>query len=425
MKKIVFAFTMICVLAFLTVPVLAGSPETYDSVVVGKSDPAYDVKVVQDAVDKGGVVLLKGTFDFGTDGRVNIKNDVKILGKTDNQGKPLTKIKGGFWTFHSPLPSQLPPEVPGPKITIQGIHFDGALWAPILLAYSSGATITSNKITNVRPKVIDEPIFGKSGLNRQQGIVCSSSYVQPKKTRKYQPGSLTGLLTIADNDIDMANEAPTKTLAQGVMVLWTTGVTAQILRNTVLNVSRNSIETLENFLGQDGSGMIVIKDNKIVTPTVGIPVPTPATPDGIVAGWFLDITGGADPVRNSKIIIMDNYIEARGDTSIGIILLSNGGVVASNNIVMKCGPKAIGVFQAGSDGFIANNDIKGSGLCAILVRPLKALKGSRNTIALNKLSSFKSSMANVILKGDNNVVAGDCGKVVSAGKNNQILGKKK
>jgi hypothetical protein len=52
--------------------------------------------------------------------------------------------------------------------------------------------------------------------------------------------------------------------------------------NTIVNCSRNSIEMLDNYLGQDGSGMIIVKDNKIVTATEGITIPSPVTPNGIV-----------------------------------------------------------------------------------------------------------------------------------------------
>ena len=127
--------------------------------IVGQNNPTIDVQAVQRAVDQGGTINLKGTFDFGNEGRVNITKDVKLIGETDNGGKPVTKIKGGFWTFHSPLPAKLPPEVQGPKITIQAIHFDGALWTPIYLAYSSGATIANNKMTNIRPKVMRRTDF--------------------------------------------------------------------------------------------------------------------------------------------------------------------------------------------------------------------------------------------------------------------------
>lgn len=118
--------------------------------IIGRDNPEVDVQALQAASSHGGEILLKGVFNFGDRGRMNITRDVKIVGERDNGGKPITKIKGGYWTFHSPLPTILPPKDPGPKIMIQSIHFDGALWAPVFLAYCNGATISNNKITNVR-----------------------------------------------------------------------------------------------------------------------------------------------------------------------------------------------------------------------------------------------------------------------------------
>ena len=181
----------------------SSGPAEAQITILGQNNPAVDIQAVQKAVDQGGTIILKGTFDFGDKGRVNITKDVKIVGETDNKGSHLTKIQGGFWTFHSPLPSQLPPEVAGPKITVQNIHFDGALWGPIHLAYSSGTTITNNKIMNVRPFVATPEI------NLQVGILCGTYFVQPSEKRKYQPGAFTGFLTIGDNDIDMASVSST------------------------------------------------------------------------------------------------------------------------------------------------------------------------------------------------------------------------
>ena len=93
--------------------------------VVGKNNAAYDVKAVQEAVNKGGTVLLKGIFNFCPKGQVKIKNDIEVMGEHDTEGRPLTKIKGGFWTFHSPLPStELPIPGTGPKMKIKNIHFE-------------------------------------------------------------------------------------------------------------------------------------------------------------------------------------------------------------------------------------------------------------------------------------------------------------
>jgi hypothetical protein len=393
-------------------------------IIVGQNNPTVDIRAIQKALDQGGPINLKGTFDFGDKGRVNITKDVMIVGETDNRGNPITKIKGGFWAFHSPLPAKLPPEVPGPKITIQGIYFDGALWAPIYLAYSSGATIRGNKITNVRPILSEEPIFGKTGLNRQQGIACSPVYVQPLATRKYQPGAFTGLLTIVDNEIDMINEDPTKTMAQGVFVLWTTGITARISRNIVNNCSRNSIELIDNYLGKDGSGMVVIEDNKIVTAPTGLPVPTPFTPIGILGGWFLDMTGAVDPMRNIKYTIINNAVRVRGEASIGICPFADGAVVASNGILAEGGAFVLAI--ANSNGYVAHNKIEGVGRHAMSIRPFGPLKASKNVFVGNDLRQFKASLCDVALEKDSkdNVVCGSSGTVVDQGSGNQIEGLK-
>ena len=84
----------------------------YDSVVTGKGNPWSDIEAVQQAVDQGGSVLLKGTFVFGRAGKVIISKDVNIYGETDAQGIPVTKIRGGLWTFQTKLPEQLPPPSP-------------------------------------------------------------------------------------------------------------------------------------------------------------------------------------------------------------------------------------------------------------------------------------------------------------------------
>jgi hypothetical protein len=387
--------------------------------IAGQNNPTVDIQAVQKAVDQGGTVNLNGTFDFGDKGRVNITKDVKIVGEIDPKGNPLTKIKGGFWTFQSPLPSQLPPEVPGPKITVQNIHFDGALWCPIYLAYSSGATIANNKMTNVRPMPIPVPMFGRTGVFLQSAIVCGPFL---EKGSKYQPGAFTGQLIITDNEIDLYNENPVNTMGTGIWVFWTTGVNAQIQDNTIFNCSRNSIEMLDNNLGQDGNGMIIIKDNKIVTAIEGISIPTPQTPNGILVGWFMDMSGGLNPQRNIKHVVVNNAIRTRGKTSSGISALTDG-VVIINNAILSEGTEAIGLGIYSSDGYIAYNRMEGaSSRPAMLVRPVKPLKGSKNVFVENDLRQLKSSTADVVFEKDacNNLFIGPSCKVNDLGSNNSI-----
>lgn len=91
---------------FLAMTIFSVNSAEAQITILGKNNPTIDVQAVQKAVDQGGTVELKGTFNFGTEGRVNITKDVKIIGETDNIGNPITKITGGLWTFHSPLHPQ-------------------------------------------------------------------------------------------------------------------------------------------------------------------------------------------------------------------------------------------------------------------------------------------------------------------------------
>jgi hypothetical protein len=234
----------------------------------------------------------------------------------------------------------------------------------------------------------------------QQGIICNPGYGQTWETRKYIPDAFTGNLIIEDNDIDLTNEVPTKTMSQGVLVIWTTGINAYIQRNTVINCARNSIEAIDNYLGKDGSGMIIIKDNKIVNSVEGIPVPTPATPNGMVVGWFLDISGGLDPQRNIKYVVVNNAIRTRGKTSVGIAAFTDG-VVVVNNAIFSEGTEALGLGVRSSDGYIAFNKIEGAGSRpGIHVGTWKPLKGSKNVFIDNDLSKFKGLTADVLFDKD-------------------------
>jgi hypothetical protein len=157
--RMIYAFIRIC----LALPLfLTAVPADAQIVVEGKNGPAVDVRAVQAAVDQDGKVVLKGAFDFG-EGRVTITKDVSIIGEPDQQGAARAKIKGGYWTFHSPMPAQMPPPAPGPRIAIRHIDFDGALWTPIRVARASGVSISGNRITNVN--VRPHPRRGRASIS--------------------------------------------------------------------------------------------------------------------------------------------------------------------------------------------------------------------------------------------------------------------
>ena len=419
MKKLVYVFTLISIVAFWTMPALAASPQSFDSVVVGKNDPPHDVKAVQDAINQGGTALLKGTFDFGKKGRVIIKKDITILGEVDKEGNPLTRINGGFWTFFSPLPSkESPPKVPGPKVAIRGIHFDGAIWTPLHFPYTSGAEISSNKITNVLPFEVPRKWPGGKTLMLHAGAYFGTYFVQRKKIL---PGAATGKLIFTNNRVDLKNQNPTKILGHGALFLWTWGADILVSGNYITNVSRNSIETIDNYLDENGRGTVTIENNKIVTATEGIPFPGPATPSGIVAGWVFDRSGGTDPSRYCKIRILNNRIEARGKTARAIRLSCDKVVVGFNDIVVGGGPKAAGIGLTGSDALIAKNTFKGSGAFAISTNKRGPLTACRNSFVWNDISGFKGGVAHVAFRGNDNFILGSSCKIVDSGQNNRKL----
>ena len=309
-------FLRLCIIfAFVLMPTTILATQ-YDTEVTGQNDPSMDVTAVQKAVDQGNSVLLKGTFDFGADGSINISKDVNIYGETDTQGGPATVIKGGKNNFHTQMQQQ-PPQSPGPKVVIQNISFNGAAFTAISLPYCSGVEIVNNKISNL--KAMPQLVFGQKGMFQHQAISFFGFAITPNGAPTFLPGAITGTIKITDNEIDMDNDKPEKTMAQGVFILGTTGANIHILRNQVSNCTRNSIEVLDNYQGADGSGMILVENNKITTANKGIPLPTPQTPNGIVVGFFLNMSAASDPTKYTKTIVVDNEITTQGDTSWGIV----------------------------------------------------------------------------------------------------------
>lgn len=115
MRRYCIAFL---VLTALLSPFFSVAGQT--STVYGTNNPAVDVPAVQSAVDQGGLVILKGTFDFGNDqgnhiivpGRAGAAQDVKgkstifiykknvtISGVKNAKGNLLTVVKNGMPAF--------------------------------------------------------------------------------------------------------------------------------------------------------------------------------------------------------------------------------------------------------------------------------------------------------------------------------------
>jgi hypothetical protein len=392
----------------------AAEEEASARVVVGQGDPAIDLPAVQAAVSAGGRVKLMGTFDLGPAGTVLITRDVAISG-----GLGAT-VKRGFRSFYSPLPGGAVPSAPGPAISIQNLTFDGATWSPIHLAYARSVTVRHNRIRNVKPY---QPTGLAFGL---QGGILVTTYFQSANKAQVFPGALTGEIDVRDNELDMTGAAPLGTLCQGINVVRAWGASIAVRGNTVLACSRSSIELIDNHLDERGKGHVLITRNRIQTATSGIGWPTPQTPDGIVAGWFYDITGATDPARNPRYHVVQNWIDARGVDATGIYSSSAGALLEGNRISLG-GERAYGIATSAPETRLTGNVVTGEGLWAFGVfayPPVPSLVPTGVTSTCDRVREFTARNTagfDFLLKGNHNTVIGFNGTVLDGGTDNRIL----
>lgn len=353
----------------------------------GTGDASKDVAAVQAAVDAGGTVRLRGTFDFGDKGRVSLRRDVELI------GAPGATIKGGFFPFSSPLPEAGQGSAPGPKIAIRNLKFDGALYGPINIGSAREVAITGNRISGLRAFALPLPNIPDG--QAMSGVFVGTAWsTPPGGKRQYLPGVLSGKVTIEDNVIELAPAQPAKTLGYGMMVQYTTGMDASIRRNTITGATRTCIEFIDNFRGPDGSGRVVIADNRLQTNTEGLPFPGAQTPNAVLVGYFADRAAAADPARAMEHVVENNVIETRGATSMGVAALAPRTRVTGNRIT-SAGEKSTAVLIAGPDMVVSGNKMSGRGASAVAVNGFGEIKGARNRLADNDLGAFQPTNVHV------------------------------
>jgi hypothetical protein len=405
--------TLLIILVFLTAPARA------DQTVTGTGDPSQDVKNVQAAVDQGGHVILRGSFDFGPDGRVKITRDTRIQGEADGVGEPLTRIIGGFWTFYSPLPvNGAPPAGKGPLISVRTIRFEGAKGTPLHFPHVGGLDVRGCTVAHVAPQELAVKWSGGDTLPFAAGVVVGNRLDSPSKRIKR---AAIGVIRIEDNRFYMGVDNPTHTAGYGVMADWTWGADLGIKGNLITKASRNGIEALDNILDSKGQGTIAIENNRIITADAGVEYPHKYGPNGIVAGWYFETAGGTDLTRNNRLVITGNRIEGRAEASTGMLLYANDIVASCNDIVMAGGTEARGIVQTGSRGFFANNRVRGEAHYALYCYPFESLTATANTFAWTELSDFTGIKSQVLLGGAVNVLIGTPPALIDRGKGNRVV----
>jgi len=407
----------VIILAFICL--LTAYPALAEETIVGTGNPEQDIANIQKAVDGGGTIVLQGDFDLGTDGRIKITKNVRIRGEKDSQGEPTTTLSGGYWSFYSPLPVKgAPPSGKGPLIAIHSIHFDGAKGTPLHFPHVGGLDVRGCTVSNVKPQQINVKWTGGETLSFQAGIVVGNRLDNRSKRLKR---AALGTIKIVNNRFSMDTDNPDTVAGYGIMVDWTWAAQISITNNIINEAARNGIEVLDNVIGPKGEGSITIDKNRITTPEDGIPFPHKYGPNGIVAGWYFDTSGGANFSKNNRMTMSGNRIEVRGKASTGMLLYANDMVITCNDIIMGGGSQARGIVQTGSRGFFANNRVRGEGRYAIYCHSFESLRGETNTFAWTELNDFTPIKGQIFLGGNVNVIIGAAPLLVDKGMGNRVV----
>lgn len=377
--------------------------------IVGQNNPAVDVPAVQAALDQGNMVRLNGTFNFGSTGSVFITKDVDILGEKG------TMVRGGRLTFNAKIPDQLPPVNPGPKVTIRDIHFDGATFAPIHLGYVRGAVVQGNKITRVMT------VNYTPAMDTNTGVIVGPRVLRPTS---YVPGLATGTIIIKDNEIDVTPANLLKTMGWGVFVAWTTGANLIVIHNAISGAGRAAVGSLDNYLGPDGTGKTLIAYNQITTPTEGFYYPTKCAPNGIMAGWYFDMSGTLDAAKNAPVEVSHNKITTNGKWSNGIIVSHNGAVVNSNDVKLIGGqlPDSRGIASMCPNVRAVGNRVSGTAAIGFYFFAWSPCTSSNGYYVDNHLKDFAGLSADLhfVAGANNNIWIGPYQSILDKGTGNQF-----
>jgi len=401
-RRIIFSLFMVTAIFFIV------SAEAQITI-VGQNNPVVDVPAVQAALDQGGMVRLNGTFNFGSTGSVFITKDVDI------SGEKRTMVRGGRLTFNAKIPDQLPPGNAGPKVTISDIHFDGATFAPIHLGHVRGAVVQGNKITRVRT------VNYTPAMDTNAGVIVGPRVLRPTT---YVPGVATGTIIIRDNEIDVTPANLLKTMGWGVFVAWTTGANLIVIHNTISGAGRAAVGSLDNYLGPDGTGKILIAHNQITTPAEGIYYPTKCAPNGIMAGWYFDMSATFDAAKNAPVEVSHNKITTNGKWSNGIIVSHNGAVVNSNDVKLIGGqlPDSRGIASMCPNVRAVGNRVSGTAAIGFYFLDWSPCTSSNGYYVDNNLKDFAGLSADLhfVAGANNNIWIGPYQSLLDKGTGNQF-----
>lgn len=387
----------------LSAPSLA-APD-YDAIVVGQNDPLVDVANIQNAMNLGGRILLRGTFDFGFDGFVNVVGDVILEG--EKRGGVETTILGGFATLRSEVMANL---------TVRKIRFEGSRGVAILAPRTTGLTVEESTFVDMHPAAG----WGGWVIPAAEGINVGSwtDLGIPEDPRD----KVIGDVLIKDNYFRLDLGTGIEEHGHGITV---------DLANVDLRITGNRLfdTGCTAIVVRDNAGNSMIADNEIEP---GLQVANSSLAgNGMLVGaiarlWGLDFDRGSLLVTRNEIrctnpnadgialqeIVFDPYVDA--DT-----VFSKNHVVMENSLY-----GALTNYIGGYNAVWMQNKVEGSMAWAMAVfgDDFFGTRAENNTYMANNISLAETTVCDMGFghRANHNLMIGHCDTLVDLGEGNMV-----
>jgi hypothetical protein len=311
------------------------------NVVVGQTNPAVDVPAVQQAVDAGGTVVLRGTFSFdgvihpgptGGSGAVLVKGSVDIRG--DN-----ATIRGGGSNADGGLQAALLVAAPGADVALERIRFVNPNNSAIRVVGAGSLRIAECEVDGVIPTVI------AAGTGNPLSAALAI----------HLTGTGFGRITIVDNRLRIGGSD--KEVTGGINVIGS-ALRVEITGNRIRETTARGMNL------QNVDGPALIERNDIATGPVG---------RSGAPGEFVD---ALRVLGTGEYLVLRNEFDCGSPNAAAVrIAATNRAEIRQNEIVLSIalnetpGPESAGIQIRGtaSDNRVLQNRIRGRGRVAISV----------------------------------------------------------
>jgi hypothetical protein len=377
--------------------------------VVGSGNPASDVVRLQNAIDRGGTIVLRGTFVLGDDDSIVATRGVELVGEPRPDGKPGATIVGGQPPLYFDAAASL---------IVRGIRFEDAIGRAIDVRRTTGALIERCEIVKVRPAYDwDGYPIPSSVVIEVQGWTLDGGT---------EPSRLTGEIVVRDNFVEPnpdPGRSPLYDTDFGAGIDYFSGLASiEVSGNTFRNINSAGIHLF------DCSGRVSVFENVVDMGPVQIADGWLGLGNGIGTGSFGYL---ADL---GEILVAGNEVSAPNPMADGILVFdfrpephaAVTAVVAGNRIVLAsecCG--ALTGYYGVKGASYAGNRVEGSMVWAAGLVPSDAwdtFGASGNSFVGNDLSAASAAFDVAFFEGaDHNTYVGTCRGWWDEGADNLII----